>query len=68
MVLDEGDTHPRPQCFRNRPSFADDVRNKTVNFVFNSGLDLAMRYTFSKANLSTSVIDHDYLKCPFTEY
>ena len=68
MVLDEGDTDPCPQCFCNRPSFADDVRNKTVNFVFNSGLDLAIQYTFSKANLSTAVIDHDYLKCPFTEY
>ena len=59
---------PRPVAFRNRQSFQDDIRNKTVNFVFQSGLDLAMRYTFSKANIAAAAEDHSYLKRPFTEY
>jgi len=62
------DEDPRPKHLRNRPSFIDEVRSKTVNFVYQAGLDLAMRYTFPKANLSTAVSDHDYLKRPYTEY
>jgi len=59
---------PRPKRFRNLPNFQDEVRNRTVNFVYQSGLDISMRYTFSKANLSLAALDHDYLQKPFTEY
>jgi len=62
------DVDPRPECFRNRASYQDDVRNLTVNFAFRSGLDIAMRHTFSKANLSLAILDHDYLPLPFTRY
>lgn len=59
---------PRPKRFRNLPNFQDEVRNRTVNFVYQSGLDISMRYTFSKANLSLAALDHDYLQKPYTEY
>ena len=62
------DDDPRPHIFRNRPSFQDEVRNKTVNFVFQSGLDITMRYTFQKADINIAVNDHDYLEKPFTDY
>lgn len=66
LSLDDSD--PRPKCFRNRPCYQDDVRNLTVNFALRSGLDVAMRYTFPKANLSSAILDHDYLSLPFTQY
>jgi len=62
------DDDPRPKIFRNRPSFKDDVKNKTINFVHQSGFDISMRYAFSKANLCAAVQDHDYLSRPFTEF
>ena len=62
------DDDPWPQIFCNRPSFQDAVKNKTINFVHQSGLDISMRYAFSKANLGAAVQDHSYLSQPFTEF
>ena len=66
--LSADDSDPRPKRFRNRPCYQDDVKNLTVNFTLRTGLDIAMRYTFPKANMSYAVLDHDYLQLPFTQY
>jgi len=66
--FDQRNSDPRPKVLRNRACYQDDVRNLTVNFVHSSGLDIAMRYTFGKADLRSATNDHDYLKRPFTQY
>ena len=62
------DVDPRKPQYRNRPSYNDEVKNLTTNFVSSSGIDVNMRYTVKKADLFTASQDHDYLKIPFTQY
>ncbi len=61
-------TDPRLGQFRNMPGYQDRVRNMVTNFCWSSGLDVALRYTWDRADLSAAVEDHDYLDRPFTEY
>lgn len=42
---------PRLPEDRNRPNLQSDIQNRTTAFCLYSGLDLAMRYTYGKANL-----------------
>ena len=42
---------PRHPSDRNRPCLQSDIQNRTTAFCYYSGLDLAMRYTYGKANL-----------------
>ena len=62
------DDDPRPKKFRNRPSFMDELRMKTVNFVYHSDIDTSWRYTFPKANMKLAMRDHYYLDSPFCYY
>ena len=62
------DDDPRPLELRNRPSFMDELRMKTVNFVYETGIDTSWRYTFPKANMKLAMRDHCYLDKPFCYY
>lgn len=62
------DDDPRKPEHRKRPSYNDEVRNLTTNFVFSTGIDISMRYTVAKANLFEAAIDHQYLEIPFTQF
>ena len=62
------DDDPRPHKYRKRPSYQDEVNNKTVNFTYKSGIDITWRYTFRKADLRAAMMDHDYLPKPFGFY
>ena len=64
----EEDDDPRPLKYRKRPSYQDEVNNKTVNFTARTGIDVTWRYTFAKADLGTAMMDHDYLADPFAYY
>ena len=66
--LPHADDDPRRPEHRNRPSYNDEVRNLTTNFVFATGIDISMRYTVPKADLFEASIDHQYLQIPYTQY
>ena len=62
------DYDPRPEKFRNDPTFMDRVRNATVNFCAESNLDITLRYAFPRASLKGPALDHHYEKEPMTHY
>ncbi len=49
------------------PGYQDEVYNATVAFCHVSGLDLAVRYCFKRADLQAAAQDHAYLPLPLTE-
>ena len=56
---------PRPK--KNRltgEAYLYHLHNATTNFCAQSGLDITMRYSYPKADLTTADHDHDYLKEP----
>ena len=59
---------PRPAKWRKMEGYNSMVRNATVNYIFMSKKDLAIRYTWPKANLQEAMKDHHYLQRPFAEY
>lgn len=58
------DYDPRPPEFRNMEGYAAIVRNATINFCSNTGLDITQRYAYEKANVLLAVREHDYMKDP----
>ena len=51
LVQFRDDDDPRPQKYRNRPSYKDELYTSTVNFVANSGIDVSWKYAFPGADL-----------------
>ena len=62
-----GDDDPRPLKYRNMPGKAERVYNATINFCAETGMDIAMKYAYPKANLTAAEFHHDYLKDPLVE-
>lgn len=42
--------------------------NLMVNYCSTTSHDVNLRYMFPKADLAAAVLDHSYLKKPFTQY
>jgi hypothetical protein len=59
---------PRPVKFRNMGSYNDHVRNVLVNYCSSSSADIALPYSYPKADIQAASGDHDYLQKPFLEY
>ena len=59
---------PRHEVDRNSQKNLDDMRNKLTAFSLKSGLNLANRFSYGKADLLQATLDHDYLPKPFAEY
>ena len=59
---------PRPAKYRNNPGYSDYVKNMATNYMYSSQADLAIRYTWDRADLKEAVHDHWYFDRPFTEY
>ena len=75
------DDDPRPQEFRGRPSYNDELYNATVNYCAATGKDVSWRYWQPPvahddesegysylADLREAQIDHHYFKKPFCMY
>ena len=62
------DDDPRHLVDRNSQKNLDEMRNKLTAYSLESGMNLANRYSYDKANIVQASRDHDYLKEPFTEY
>ena len=67
MGLSKLDIDPRHPYFRHRPSQQDDYINKTINYTWKSGSDIAFRYSYGSANIQAASQDHDYLEKPVLE-
>lgn len=65
-IVDCGD--PRPVHLRNLQGYNDFVTNQTVNFVYQTGLDVGNRYRSTPANLVEAARDHHYLAIPYPLY
>jgi len=65
--LTEEDDNPRPEQFRNRPSYTDEVNMLTVNYCSNTGRDSNWRFKFGKADIQAAASDHHYDILPITE-
>ncbi len=50
------------------PGYTDFVRSQVTNYCYSSGKDLAVRYTWEKADINSAMLDHNYLARPFVEY
>lgn len=60
---------PRPSHLRNLPGYNDFVNNQAINFVYQSKLDIGLRYRGLPADLQTAANhDHNYLQKPFVQY
>ena len=59
---------PRPAKYRKMEGYNSFVMNQTVNYLYQSENDLAIRFIWPKADLQEAMKDHDYLKLPFAEY
>lgn len=64
----EDDDDPRHPMDKNREWNRADMLNKLTAYSFFTGVDLANRYSYGRADLVQAAADHDYLKSPFTEY
>lgn len=64
----ESDDDPRPEHMRNRPAFNDEVLMHTVNFTAVSGIDIAFRYQFSRADMNAAAADHNYFGMDFRKF
>ena len=69
----KNDDDPRPEKYRNRPSYNDELFNATINFAANSGIDISWRYwqpdeDRKPADLAKAQKDHDYLDKPVCNY
>ncbi|CAB4066733.1 unnamed protein product [Lepeophtheirus salmonis] len=62
------DGYPNPKGFRNRKAYSDELRIKTINCSYCSGVDISWRYTFGSADLQSAVPVHDYLIQSFTHF
>lgn len=59
---------PRPMQFRNQAGYQDHVRSHIINYIANTGEDLAIRYMYEGADIQAAAADHDYCALPFTEH
>lgn len=63
------DDNPRQECDKNNGQFLKNrIQMATIAYCGKTGEDIAMRYTFGRANLQSAVKDHDYLEEKFLNH
>jgi hypothetical protein len=67
-LAEDGQDDPRPLHLRNNAASMDYVKNATVNFACQSGMDVTWQYAFPRANIQVAMKDHDYLARPFCHF
>ena len=61
---------PRPEKYRkwSHDQARSHVYNATINFCYETGLDVTMRYAYERADLTQAQQCHDYLEKPFVQH